>query len=259
MKLFIFLNTFTISGLLILNNLCAQEIALTPKQSKFSIQVISEVREYEKIDLPKLRVKYQLPYENNLIKKSTVVVELMNGKVRKLSYQSYEEGYKSSAPQIYYFDIAGRLICHINRSTGELSYDIFCDSSVLIFYQEDDPRNMMLGREAIPFVLAQTKYWIDYYLCQINSSMYRTFNLSNNNSFYLRTEKDLELRNQPTKNSSVLRLLRKGEKLYYIDRSASIDTTFNSARWTWYKVRLLSGKDGWVFGNPAMVNEPQSE
>jgi hypothetical protein len=200
-----------------------------------------------------------IPYPTWSVKKTKVTVTTADKVVRKLAYVSYDEGHTASGTETYYFDKNGKFVCHVNKATGVLSYDVYVDSILVLWTKAGDPtNNVMKGANAL-FQQAANKYVIDYYLGAAGFTNYSSFTLSPKNRFRLRVLKDMSLRQSAAANSATVESLKKGAEVYYLDRSPGLDSVANVGKWVWYKVTTRTGHSGWIWGYPTWVKEMTDE
>lgn len=235
--------------------LTAQKTVPADSLYRAASAIVDKTKEFEKVTAGKNVQSHSIPYDAAFRKKTMVTVTAMSNTVRKFTYVSYDESLTTSQRLTYYFDPAGKLVCHINRSGDAPFYEVYIGPYVVIFHKENDPANHIISAGIAPLVFAQVKYVVDYYLGASGATGYSTFDISQNHEFLLEVLKDLPLRQSPSPASPVVKTLPKGSNVYYLDRSTNTDSVSNVGRWVWYKVKVKSGPTGWVWGYPSGVKE----
>jgi len=221
--------------------------------------IAGDAKAFEKGTTGKTIESFMIPYPNLVSKKTKVTVTVADKVVRKLSYVSYDEGHRASGTETYYFDAKGKLVCHVNKSTGVLSYDVYVDSVLVLWTKADDPTNsVMKGTNAL-FQQAADKYVVDYYLGAAGFTNYFTFPISAKNRLRLRVLRDMPLHQSAATASATLETLKKGAEVYYLDRSPGLDSVAGVGKWIWYKVSTKSAHSGWVWGYPSGIKEVTDE
>jgi hypothetical protein len=221
--------------------------------------IVSNAKAFDKATGNRSVQSFLIPYPTWVAKKTKVEVTVADKVVRKLTYASYDEGHKASGTETYYFDANGKFVCHVNKATGVLSYDVFIDSVLVLWTKPDDQSNtVMRGANAI-FQQAANKYVIDYYLGAAGFRNYSSFTLSPKSKFRLRVLKDMPLHQSAAANSASLETLKKGSEVYYLDRSPDADSVASVGKWVWYKVSTRTGHSGWIWGYPTGVKEATDE
>lgn len=184
-------------------------------------------------------ISKSIPYSGFPSRKTNVTVYLSDTTVRKLVYDSYDDSFTSSGPEIYYFNNTGKLISHESKVTGSPMQDIFLDRKVLVYSKIGKSESYTEYSENMDadYILAGTKFIVDYYLSNFLPVKYETFDVSRNNSIILKTITATPLHSSPNANSSIINNLAKGTELIYLERSSNPESLNGKDSWIWYKVK----------------------
>ena len=202
---------------------------------------------------------FQVPYEYAPDRKKTPVTIITVGKIlRKFTYIGYDESLTDGGNEEYYFDPAGKLICHVTAAS-ERSYGVYLPPYFVVYFKDNDSSNIVLKGQDAQSQLTMGKYYVDYYLSASGVNDYTTFDISKNHSFQLKTLKPLALRQTPSAMAPTVKTLVKGARCYYLDRSPNADAVGAAGKWIWYKVRTPAGVVGWIWGSPTGIKMSTDE
>jgi hypothetical protein len=239
--------------------LIAQSSYHADSLTKFVLNAEDEMDRIDKSSSDKNILSKQIPYSGLPTKKINVAVDVRNdGIVRKLIYNSYDESYKTSSKEIYYFDNSGKLLSHVSSVTGTLIHELFSVPYVLIYSKSGKKivSNALVKDYEADYILADTKFIVDYYLSCFKGIKYSTFDVSKNTSIVLKTQVVTELRKAPNLQATVIKKLPRGSELQYVDRSPQQDSLLpGKEKWIWLKVKVDNKQEGWVWGHPSIVKE----
>jgi hypothetical protein len=212
--------------------------------------IIRTVNTFEKAGAGKVVRSYPAPFEWEFPKKTTVTVIYTGNILRKLSFINLLAPPGPDATEAYYFDSTGRLVCHVDRTTGTPYYEVYQPPYVIQYAGDGDSANHILRHLDAQEALSNAKFIVDFYLSNGAIYNYTSFDLSSNRMEILTVKKSLALRERASGTAPLLETLRKGTTLIYLDRSMAADSVSGVGRWVWYKVKMKSGKIGWVWGFP---------
>lgn len=236
----------------------AQVKAIPDSVSKFAKCIEIEMEKIDKNCSKKNMLGLQIPYLGRPSKKIRVEVNVNDSILRRLVFESFDESFTSQAKEIYYFDSVGKLISHANNVTGEMMHEIFYNPNVVIYsFNKKSISNVTLLKDfEADYVLANTKFILDYYLSNFSAVKYSTYDISKTEAVILKTTSKTSLRKNPNVKSEVIKDLPKGSELQYIDRSVQRDSLiFGKEKWIWLKIRDKSKQTGWIWGHPSIVAE----
>lgn len=221
--------------------------------------IVNNAKAFDKATTARSVQSFMIPFPTWIAKKTKVTVTSADKVVRKLTYVSYDEAHMFPATETFYFDANGKFVCHVNKATGVLSYDVFVDSVLVLWTKPNDQSNAVISGADAMFQQAANKYVVDYYLGAAGFTNYSTFPVSAKNGFLLRVLKNMPLHQSADASSATLETLKKGAEVYYVDRSPHTDSVANVGKWIWYKVSTKTGHSGWIWGYPTGVKEATDE
>jgi hypothetical protein len=106
--------------------------------------IVNDVKAFDKGTGHKTLETFMIPYPSLITQKTKVTVTIADKVIRKLTYVSYDEGNTASGVETYYFNANGKFVCHVNKATGLLSYDVYVDSVLVLWTKADDPTNRVI-------------------------------------------------------------------------------------------------------------------